>query len=161
MTDQTHTTQAGYVIWRSWRDNMLAQDREVAPERMAWETLPDRDKALDAAIEAEARAPLEAENERLRAWFEGLLIYAPPEVMKDEFAYDRLLQNVHAAARAALEPSEVIEVSEPLLNGYGRAVCVCGNTVLPENWANHLLSQTGAHGRPDVPLITPAPEPTP
>lgn len=60
MTDTplTAPSEPGYVIWKAWRDGMLAQGREVAPERMSWDTLPDRDKELDAAIEAAAAAPL-------------------------------------------------------------------------------------------------------
>jgi hypothetical protein len=47
-------SEPGYVIWKAWRDGMLAQGREVAPERMEWETLPLRDKALDERIERQA-----------------------------------------------------------------------------------------------------------
>lgn len=48
--------EPGYVIWKAWRDGMLAQGREVAPERMAWETLDQRDRDLDAGIESAARS---------------------------------------------------------------------------------------------------------
>jgi hypothetical protein len=63
----TAALEPGWIIWRTWRDQMLAQGREVAPERMEWATLPDRDKALDAAIEAEAVASLTAQLEQERA----------------------------------------------------------------------------------------------
>lgn len=69
----TPTTKAGYTIWKAWCDGMLAQGRHVAPERTEWETLDQRDRDLDAAIEAEATAPLlariaalESERDRLR-----------------------------------------------------------------------------------------------
>lgn len=51
------SAEPGYVIWRAWRDGMLRQGREVAPERMSWETLPERDKQLDAEIERALAAP--------------------------------------------------------------------------------------------------------
>ncbi len=53
-------SEPGYVIWRAWRDGMIRQGRDVAPERMEWETLPAQDKALDAAIEQQAAADAEA-----------------------------------------------------------------------------------------------------
>ena len=46
---------------------------------------------------------------------------------------------------AAFAPSS----TEPILNEYGFAACICGTTVLPENWANHLRSrQRGPHRAP-------------
>jgi len=45
----------------------------------------------------------EAEIARLRGALEAISEYDPPEVMKDGFAYDRMLGAVHDAARAALE----------------------------------------------------------
>lgn len=40
----------GVVVWRSWRNNMLKQGREVAEKRMRWDTLPQQDKDLDCQI---------------------------------------------------------------------------------------------------------------
>ena len=83
---------------------------------------------------------LRAEVERLRRiehaardvdgmWSEpeaitGLLLWAPETA-------ETLLD-----LRAALE-----EPTQPTINEYGRAMCACGVSVLPENWPNHLLSQ--------------------
>lgn len=45
------TTQDGArEVHRAWRDTMLAQGREVAAEKMEWETLSEHDKALDALV---------------------------------------------------------------------------------------------------------------
>jgi len=43
---------SGRAVHAAWRDGMLAQGREVAPERMAWETLPLIDRHLDEGIAA-------------------------------------------------------------------------------------------------------------
>jgi hypothetical protein len=43
-------TNGACRVWQSWLDNMQLQDREVKPEYLFWETLPDRDKTLDANI---------------------------------------------------------------------------------------------------------------
>lgn len=37
-------------VWKSWRDTMLLQGRNVAPERMDWDGLAEIDKALDVQI---------------------------------------------------------------------------------------------------------------
>lgn len=37
-------------VYRSWRDHMLAQGREIKTEQRQWETLPEQDKELDAQI---------------------------------------------------------------------------------------------------------------
>lgn len=37
-------------LHRSWRDNMLEQDREVTESRMVYKTLAEQDKVLDAKI---------------------------------------------------------------------------------------------------------------
>ena len=42
----------GRDVHREWRDGMLAQGRDVAPERMTWETLDQRDRDLDDGIAA-------------------------------------------------------------------------------------------------------------
>jgi len=42
--------QGGREVHRSWRDTMLLQEREVAPERMAWDTLSIYDQVLDRTI---------------------------------------------------------------------------------------------------------------
>jgi hypothetical protein len=42
----------GRDVHREWRDGMLAQGRDVAPERMAWDTLDQRDRDLDDRIAA-------------------------------------------------------------------------------------------------------------
>lgn len=57
-----------------------------------------------------------------------------------------------AALRAALAaaPREGLDERDgdaPVLNEYDRAVCVCGETVLPENWPNHLMRK-GYHRAP-------------
>jgi hypothetical protein len=44
------TTDGGREVHRSWRDHMLAQSRDVAEQRMTWETLDPLDQALDNAI---------------------------------------------------------------------------------------------------------------
>jgi hypothetical protein len=44
------TTDGGREVHRSWRDHMLAQSRDVAEQRMTWETLDPLDHALDNAI---------------------------------------------------------------------------------------------------------------
>ena len=39
---------------------------------------------------------------------------------------------------------EIDELGHPIaINEYGRAQCTCGISVLPQNWANHLLRQDG------------------
>lgn len=45
-------TRLAQEVHGAWRDGMLEQGREVAPERMAWETLSEQDKALDRYIGA-------------------------------------------------------------------------------------------------------------
>jgi len=41
----------GYLeVWRSWRDNMLKQERGVASKFLVLETLPARDVELDVEI---------------------------------------------------------------------------------------------------------------
>jgi hypothetical protein len=54
----------GRDVHREWRDGMLAQGREVAPERMAWDTLTQQDRDLDERIAARL-VPAEDEG-RLR-----------------------------------------------------------------------------------------------
>lgn len=41
-----------YTVWKTWRDTMLAQGREVKPEYMAW-PIPERDIDLDFTIASE------------------------------------------------------------------------------------------------------------
>lgn len=60
----------GRDVHREWRDGMLGQGREVAPERMNWDTLDQRDRDLDDLIAARLAAlpvspadPEEAPNE--------------------------------------------------------------------------------------------------
>jgi hypothetical protein len=92
--------EPGYTIWRAWRDGMLAQGREVAAERMAWETLPERDKALDAAIEreaVEAALTVEAIAAALRSTFP-----APESFEAWQEMVDRTYETDAAALRAAL-----------------------------------------------------------
>ena len=58
---------------------------------------------------------------------------------------DAMIALRKAEAEIALAPA----VSEPTINEYGRAACICGVSVLPENWANHLQSQQrGPHAAP-------------
>jgi hypothetical protein len=48
----TASGNGGRQVHASWRDMMTAQGRAVAPERMDWDTLDDRDKRLDHEIAA-------------------------------------------------------------------------------------------------------------
>lgn len=43
-------TRLAKEVHAAWRDGMLNQGREVAPERMEWDTLSDADKRLDRYI---------------------------------------------------------------------------------------------------------------
>jgi hypothetical protein len=43
-------SNGGREVHRSWRDKMLSQGRDVAKERMDWDTLPEDDKELDQTI---------------------------------------------------------------------------------------------------------------
>lgn len=40
----------GREVHSAWRDGMRAQRREVAPNRLRWETLEERDRLLDGEI---------------------------------------------------------------------------------------------------------------
>jgi len=44
------STRLAQEVHAAWRDGMLEQGREVAAERMDWETLSEQDKALDRYI---------------------------------------------------------------------------------------------------------------
>ena len=44
------TTRLAQEVHAAWRDGMLSQGREVAAERMQWETLTEEDKKLDRYI---------------------------------------------------------------------------------------------------------------
>jgi hypothetical protein len=60
---------AGSVVHAAWVTGMLIQGREVAPERLKWETLDRRDRELDEYIESEvllAHAPAEPSEAVLR-----------------------------------------------------------------------------------------------
>jgi hypothetical protein len=46
------TTRLAQEVHAAWRDGMLDQGRQVAPERMMWDTLSEQDKALDKYIGA-------------------------------------------------------------------------------------------------------------
>jgi hypothetical protein len=50
-------TLDGRSVHAAWRDGMLRQGREVAPERMAWETLTQQDRELDDWIAARLSQP--------------------------------------------------------------------------------------------------------
>lgn len=56
--------------------------------------------------EHDKAAELEAENERLRDVLEAIRDYEPTEICKDEFAYDRMVDGFHVAAKAALAAKE-------------------------------------------------------
>jgi len=43
-------TSGAMQVWRTWRDTMLKQGRQVKPEYMNWVILPQRDIELDAEI---------------------------------------------------------------------------------------------------------------
>jgi hypothetical protein len=42
--------RAGREVHALWRDNMLAQQRDVPAERMEWDTLSQKDRTLDFGI---------------------------------------------------------------------------------------------------------------
>ena len=46
-------------------------------------------------------------------------------------------------------PQEPRDVLARALGSEERVTCICGRSVLPENWSNHLLSQEGRHGAPE------------
>lgn len=50
------------VVHAAWRDGMLAQGREVAPNRMKWETLSEEDQALDICIAENVALALATED---------------------------------------------------------------------------------------------------
>jgi hypothetical protein len=54
----------GRDVHREWRDGMLFQDRHVSPERMQWETLSNRDQALDNRIAARLSTSHESGKEK-------------------------------------------------------------------------------------------------
>ena len=79
----------GRDVHAAWRDGMLAQGREVAPERMRWETLSEQDRELDDGIAAALHAvtgPEEGLREAARAvcdsvrWKGGEPFYTPSSV---------------------------------------------------------------------------------
>jgi len=43
-------SSGGREVHRAWRDHMLKQQRQVASERMSWDTLSNDDKSLDVSI---------------------------------------------------------------------------------------------------------------
>lgn len=45
-----NSTRGGREVHTLWRDGMLAQGRQVAPERMSWDTLDTKDRWLDHII---------------------------------------------------------------------------------------------------------------
>jgi hypothetical protein len=56
-------------VFEAWRDGMLRQGREVAPERMNWWTLSKQDQELDEYIgERLARLLIEAMGARNNPW---------------------------------------------------------------------------------------------
>lgn len=44
------TTRIAQEVHAAWRDGMIQQGREVAPQRMEWDTLSEQDQALDKYI---------------------------------------------------------------------------------------------------------------
>lgn len=42
--------EGAYMVWYSWKEEMLKTGREVAPERLKWLELPQVDKDLDRQI---------------------------------------------------------------------------------------------------------------
>lgn len=130
------TTEApGYVIWKAWRDGMLAQGREVAPERMSWDTVPDRDKVLDAAIEAQARAQADAELLALREIaergveartyrFEDITAYSSEQAKADAKALSDTAQAAKDATDRIEAPlrARIAELREALLKLGGQCV---------------------------------------
>lgn len=62
------------------------------------------------------------------------------------------------AALAATESPDTRALDVMTINENGRAQCVCGISVLPENWANHLLRADGQHFAalpPETPALHP------
>lgn len=65
------------AVHKAWLEGMIGQGREVAPERMAWDTLSDQDKLLDKYIGVQlariiveamgATTPGEKQQARVRA----------------------------------------------------------------------------------------------
>ncbi len=60
------------------------------------------DLSLFYGLDPELVIPLLNRNQKLEIWLRALAKYQPQEVAKDEFAYDRLLEEVHVAASSAL-----------------------------------------------------------
>lgn len=80
----------------------LAVERERAEKAGDdWELIWAKEKCRADDAEADAARLREAMSKSQR-WLRGLAGYAPPEICKDDFAYDRLLANVHKAAKDAL-----------------------------------------------------------
>ncbi len=76
----------GRAVHAAWRDGMLRQGREVAPERMTWDTLDQRDRDLDNEIAVALASPAAIDVERLaRA---GHVSFPEAEAIARE--YDRL-----------------------------------------------------------------------
>lgn len=43
-------TQGAHDVWEAWRDGMILQKRDVADNRLNWDTLPEQDQRLDVYI---------------------------------------------------------------------------------------------------------------
>lgn len=50
LDEYVESEEAGKTVWEAWCNGMQIQGREVSEERLHWETLPARDKKLDAYI---------------------------------------------------------------------------------------------------------------
>ena len=102
-----------------WIDD--PQDR--APFTEAVDTIADLTRQLAEAREGNRKAidimtegiqktgkelfDAREEITRLRKIFQAVIDFDPPEICKDEFAYDRLKEAYRTAAKAALEASDV------------------------------------------------------
>ena len=115
MTDRTQMTAEGRALYSLW---LTGSD---------YDTLDPKIAAAIAALEARASLDRDALYRRIHA------IPSLPHHGKGEQCFP-----ITDAVLAALSREEP---TQPTINEYGRAMCACGVSVLPENWPNHLLSQ--------------------
>ena len=72
MNETTPPDALARTVHTAWRDGMLFQGREVAENRMIWDTLEERDKELGTYIALEVASVLAVERDALRMRVEGL-----------------------------------------------------------------------------------------
>jgi len=119
MTDRTQMTAEGRALYSLW---LTGSDYDTLDPKIA-----------DAIAALEARASLDV---------------APHPGEHHEFRTTCLRCGEPGWLHVSLlGPDETFtiasreEPTQPTINEYGRAMCACGVSVLPENWPNHLLSQ--------------------